>query len=222
MAVNLIDLLKGEFAGALVTRLAAASGQTSETTHKVIEALVPAVVGALASKTSTPAGAAEMIRTLQRTGLDGTRFTSAALIFEGSGGVRALVTMGGPLVSAIFGERTNAVNNWLASHAGIGTRSSLSLLTLLVPLVGNFVSKHAARNGRFDALALASLLTGQSGHLRAAAPPGLAMALGPEDFGRPAIVVEPSGATTGGVGGTKCHWCWRFLRWRSLGWASAR
>jgi hypothetical protein len=161
------------------------------------------VVGALASKTSTPADAAEMIRTLQRTGLDGTRFTSAASILESSGGVRDLAMMGGSLVFAIFGERTNAVTDWLASRAGIGRRSSLSLLTLLIPLIVNVVSMQAAGTGSLNAESLGGLLTGESGHLRAAAPPGLAVAVGPELFGRPAIVVAPSEAGTGRFGGAQ-------------------
>lgn len=117
--------------------------------------------------------------------------------------VSVLDAMADTLRIPLFGERTNAVTNWLASRAGIGRGSSLSLFALLAPLIVNVVSMQAAGNGRLNARSLAGLLTGQSRHLRAAAPPGLAVAVGPELFGRPAIVVAPSAAGTGGFGGAE-------------------
>jgi hypothetical protein len=172
------------------------------------------VVGALASKTSTPADAAEMIRTLQRTGLDGTRFTSAASILESSGGVRDLAMMGGSLVFAIFGERTNAVTDWLASRAGIGRRSSLSLLTHLIPLIVNVVSMQAAGNGSLNAESLAGLLTGQSGHLR----PRLLLdwpwrsGQNSSDAPRSWLRLQKPGRVASAE--RSGRWCWRFWRWR--------
>lgn len=203
MAVNLIDLLGQEYGGDVVARVATSIGESPAATQQAIGGAVPAVLGALAGMASTPSGAGGLLRMLQSSGLDGGRLGSMSVAVGSPGAASNLLTIGGPLVSSLFGSRQSGLVDWLAKFSGMGRQSSTSLLALVVPHILTLVAKQASASGGLNAVSLAGLLTGQKSFLQKAAPAGLEAALGVPGYDRPLADHAMTESGKGGLGWLK-------------------
>ena len=181
MAVNLLSLLQNEFSGDVVSKVASLLGEPPAKTQSAVASAIPAVIGALTQRASTPQGAGDLFGMLQKGGFDGNMFGSLASVLGKSNGATDLMKLGGPLLASLFGSRQTGLINWLASAAGISQQSSTSLMSLVAPFALNFIGKQAASSGGFNLSSLTSLLGGQASYL-GNAPAGLASALGLGSF----------------------------------------
>ena len=177
MAANLLKLLENEFSDDAIAKIASFVGETPAHTQAAIGQAVPATVAALAQKSQTTQGAADLYGTLQRSGFDGTFGSLGTLLKAGAGG-SDLVKTGGPLASNIFGAQRTGVTDAIAAATGIRAQSAGSLLAIAVPVVLNLVGREAATAGGFNAASVATLLGGQWGFLQHVLPAGLASVLG--------------------------------------------
>jgi outer membrane protein OmpA-like peptidoglycan-associated protein len=178
MDVNLLDMLKqalGSDFGRLVSQYL---GEPEGATQSSIDALLPAVLGGVAQKGSTPEGASSLLSMLK--GLDintGLLDNVAGLFSGGAAGADSLVNTGMSLVKSFFGDKGDSLANALASTGGIKSGSASKLLALVVPLVLGFLKRFIGENG-LDATSLASLLAGQGDYLKGALDSRLTSALG--------------------------------------------
>ena len=188
MAINLIDLLSKEFAGDVLGKVASNIGEPENKVQTAVGGLAPALVGALANKATTSQGLGEIFDLMRTSGFDGSQPRGLGSLLSGGGTLTDLVTRGAPLVAALFGGRQGGVTDWLASWAGIGSRSSSSLLALAAPLVLNLLGSQARTSGGFTQSVVGELLGGQAAFVRDKAPAGLAAALGLPDFSKLGVV----------------------------------
>jgi outer membrane protein OmpA-like peptidoglycan-associated protein len=188
MATNLITQLMNEFGGETLNRAASALGETPARTESALGAAVPALLGALAGKASTGAGASDLVDLIRQNKFDSRQYGEAASALAAPSGISSLMNVGRPLLDSIFGGRTNSIADWIASSAGINRSSSTSLLAMALPLVlGQITRFGSGGGGGLTASSVQNLLADQRTFLKDA-PAGLAGALGGPDFGRPAVV----------------------------------
>ena len=175
MATNLINELMDSFDGDALSRVASAIGEEPVKTKAALGAMIPAVIGGLADKVSTPERASGLLDLIRTQSLDSGDVTDPARVLTTPAGVTTLMNAGGALGDSLFGTRTTVMSDGVASLAGVGRSSSSSLMNLVLPLVLGVIAKHVKKGG-WNATSLMSLLTGQREFLRDT--PGLDGVLG--------------------------------------------
>ena len=181
MNINLLNLLKEQLGGSLIQEAGRFMGESESNTQKAVDSALPALLGGLASKASTQAGAEGLLGMLKKDEFDGSMLNNLSGLFSGGSRTNTLVNTGTNLVSSLFGSRMGAVGNLISSVSGIGNQSSKNLIGMLLPVVMSMLGKQRKANN-LDAGGLANLLLGQKSALKNAAPAGLASALGLSSF----------------------------------------
>ena len=182
---NLINQLTNDFRACPLTRMASAIGENATRTQTALRAVLPALLGGLAKKATTPQGANEILDIIQKNNFDSSTYANISGAIGTPDGVTKLINTGRPLVELALGDRSNCVTDWLSSFVGISRPSAMSLMSLTLPLVLGAVSRKMSPTGSRTA-SLRSFLQGQVA--MQTAPAGLAAALG-QDEGRRAPMV---------------------------------
>jgi len=210
MAANLLTLLQSEFSGDAISRFASLMGESEPQTRAAVGAAVPAVLGALSRKVSTPEGATDLVGLLKRHGFDGNLFQNISSLWSQGGSLTDISKTGAPLAASLFGAQQSSVADWISSSSGITRSSSMALLGMVVPFILNWIVKQASARGGLNAASLTGLLGGQASWL-ATAPAGLMAALGSlgvvdrpvTPTARPDVVVPTPPSRGGGMGWLK-------------------
>ena len=119
-----------------------------------------------------------------------TQSALGALFGGGGTGVNALLGAGSGLVASLFGDKTRALTNALASSSGVKTASAGKLLMMVVPMVLALLKKLIGERG-LNAGSLSSLLASQGPTLQGALDTRLTSALG---FASPAAFLGGLGS----------------------------
>lgn len=211
MAVNLLNLVQGQFSGDVVARLASMIGESPAATESAVSSVVPAVLATLAEKASTTQGASDLVSLIQQTGVTDSPAGSLPNLLSGAS-TPDVGSIGGQLLDGVFGNRLSAVAEWIARTAGINPQSASTLLKMITPFVLSLVAKQAGAGGSLNVGALTSLVGGQSSFLKGAVPAGLAGALGLGSLGgaaasaASAVRIDPT--PTAPSTGTSNLWKW--------------
>ncbi len=177
MATNILELLKNEFSDDLIGKLGKFVGEDSTKTKSALGSIFPAVLGALIIKGSNAQGASDILGMLTKGGFGEGTLKGLSSAYAGGDATKNLLNIGTSLLRGIFGDKVATVVDWICGASGVGKSSASSLLGLAVPAVLGFLGK-AVKGANLNATGLMSLLAGQSGFLKDAAPAGLAGALG--------------------------------------------
>jgi hypothetical protein len=173
MAFNVVDFLKGQMTPDRIQALAGALGEDPGKVGTALSSATPALLGALASSLSQPAGTRQLEQALDRT--DTSVLDNFAGAVGGSGG--SMMDAGSKLLGMLFGGDTTAkLASALASYSGLSGKSSGSLLSLAAPLLLGALKRKSASEG-MDVGGLASMLLGQRQQIANAIPSGLGNAL---------------------------------------------
>jgi OmpA-OmpF porin, OOP family len=141
MTSNILDLVKKEFNGGAVGRIADALGEDPTRTQQAVDGALPALLGGIADKASTTTGAADLISLLRNSKFDADRFTNLTGLLSGAGGLTSIIEAGKPLLASIFGNRVDALTDQVSSASGVKRSSISSLLAVVLPvLLGKLVS----------------------------------------------------------------------------------
>ena len=175
---NMINQLTNDFRARSLTSIASAIGENAARTQTALGGVLPALLGGLAKKATTPQGANEILDTIRKNNLDSSPYADISSAIGAPDGVTKLMNTGRPLVELALGDRSNSVMDWLSSFAGISRLSSMSLMSLTLPLVLGAVSRKMSPTGSRTA-SLRSFLQGQVA--MQTAPAGLAAALGQDE-----------------------------------------
>jgi hypothetical protein len=184
MTESLIDLARRYVTPDVIDRIASYTGETPAATTKAIGGAVPSVIAGMLQSASAPGGLGQLVDLFSqnRSQFGGGMLDNLGGSLAG-GGMDALVKGAGPLLGSLFGARSGGLTDLLAGHAGVKKSSAMSLLSLAAPFVMNLIGKSLTSRGGVSADGLRDLLLSQRGSLAAAAPPGLAGALGLGDLG---------------------------------------
>jgi hypothetical protein len=159
----------------ITNKIASALGISPGLVTTAIGALIPGLLGSIAGKASTPAGASALSSLLgqQDPGLLG----SFASMLGGSGQTSLISNGAGALSSLLGGSATSALAGAVGKFAGIDGTQSNNLMGMLAPVVLGQLAQTQKSSG-LDAGGLAKMLEGQRGNIAAAMPSGFASLLG--------------------------------------------
>jgi outer membrane protein OmpA-like peptidoglycan-associated protein len=213
MATNLLDMLKGALGSDVVSQAAKYLGESEGATQSAVGALLPALLGGMAKKAASPAGAADLLRSLTSADVDTSLLGNLAGVFAGGDRTNSLMKLGGSVLSGLFGDKTGALTNAISSITGMKSSSVASLLSLVAPAVFALAKRYVSQNN-LDAGGLAKLLLGQKDALASALDSRVTSALGwgsPASFASalaPSSAAAPMSAEASGRSGMR-----RILPW---------
>ena len=221
MALNIIDLIKGQLGPALVSQAASHLGESESGVSKAISGLLPAVLGGLANNSSN----SSVLDTI-------TNASSSGLLSNLLGGSsnNSLIST---LLSTIFGDKIGGLVSSISNFAGVSNESSHSLLNLVTGASLGSLGKYAGDNN-LGVSGISSLLSDQKDSLASLLPAGLSLgALGLGDlFGgssnvkvdipkvdipKPSFDANPSSGNNDG-GGSIWKWLLPLLLLLLAGW----
>ena len=163
MALNIIDLIKGQLGPALISQAATQFGESESGISKAISALLPAVVGGMANNADKP-GVLDAI----------TGASSSNMLGNLLGGTsnNSLITT---VLTAIFGDKVGDIANAISTFSGVNNSTSSSLMNMVTGATLGSVGKYASDNN-IGASGITSLLQDQKGMVSSLLPAGLSMA----------------------------------------------
>ena len=165
MTSNLMTELMNDFRGDSLSSIASAVGQNPATTQSAIAAALPALIGGLAYKASTTDQASNLLDVITRNKLDSDTFASPSSAVRAPGGINSLMNVGRPLLDSIFGNRSGAITDWVASRSGVSRSSSSSLLSIALPIVLGLIARRLRSTG-WGASNLMKLMADQRAYLQ--------------------------------------------------------
>jgi len=157
--------LMNDFRGDSLSSIASAVGQNPATTQSAIAAALPALIGGLAYKASTTDQASNLLDVITRNKLDSDTFASPSSAVRAPGGINSLMNVGRPLLDSIFGNRSGAITDWVASRSGVSRSSSSSLLSIALPIVLGLIARRLRSTG-WGASNLMKLMADQRAYLQ--------------------------------------------------------
>jgi OmpA-OmpF porin, OOP family len=177
MASNLLTLVQNQISGALMKKIADFLEEDIQTTQKAMDVALPSLVGGIANQTAKPAGAEQILNTLTTEKMDGGILDGLGILLGGGSATQGLIDVGDKINTGLFGKKTSAIMDWIASFAGIKTGSASGLMSMLAPVVMNAIGKEVL--GKNTGISgLTSLLGSQTDILKKALPAGLKSVLG--------------------------------------------
>jgi hypothetical protein len=170
--MNLVDLVKDQWGGNVLTRLAETLGTSPDSTRTAMNAAIPTLLTAFGSVASTRDGARDLAAAVDS--LDNRVLDNLPQSLSGGGRAGLnLGDMGTKLLGSLLGGNAlSSLAGALGRFTGLGSGSVSSLLTLLAPIVLG-VLKNRTQGMGADANALASLFEGQRQNIVDAMPRGL-------------------------------------------------
>ncbi len=163
MALNIIDLIKGQLGPALISQSATQFGESESGISKAISALLPAVVGGMANNADKP-GVLDAIMGSTSNGMLGNLL--------GGTSNNSLITT---VLTAIFGDKVADITNAVSTFSGVNNSTSNSLLNMVTGATLGSVGKYAADNN-IGASGITNLLQDQKGIVSSLLPAGLSLA----------------------------------------------
>lgn len=160
MSINLLDLVKGAVGGQMGP-LAGILGEDEQKTSSAVSAAIPALLGGLMKKASTPQGAGEVFKSLDDH--DGGILDNIGGLL-GGGNHTGLLNTGSSLLGMLFGNNQSALLSTIAKMTGLGSGKAGTILGLLAPIVMGVLGKQRRSQG-LDVGGLTSLLMSQKDHL---------------------------------------------------------
>jgi hypothetical protein len=175
LATSLISVVTQALSAAITTRIASSFGLGEAQVRKVVDAAVPALIGALISLVSKRQGAGKLHDFLAKQ--EPGALSNLANVIGGTR-QKAFIAKGTSALTSLFDKGTVlALGSALAQYAGIGESNSKNLLGLLAPAVLGVLGQEQRDKG-LDASGLASLLTSQKDDVIAALPSGFSKYFG--------------------------------------------
>ena len=168
MSINILELLNSGIGKQLIGEAGKMLGESDSGMQSAVGSMVPALLGGMMTKASTPQGAGDLFKMVQGLNLDTRSLGDIANLIGGAGGAGAMQSVGSGLLSSLLGgDKTNGLASALASVSGIKPASAASLLSLGTPLMMGAVKKLVS-DGGLDAAGLAKTLLGQKSFLQGA------------------------------------------------------
>ena len=177
MAINLLDLVKGQLNETVIGKASQLIGAKHSETSSAINTILPALMGAVVNKGSDKGGAGALLNMINSGNHDGSMFSNLAGLLGDKNATNGLMGTGKSLVSSLLGNKQNAILDLVTNATSLGRNSSSSLMSLLAPMVMGMIGKQVKSNG-LDAGGLMKLLGSQRSIVESALPAGFNSALG--------------------------------------------
>ena len=189
MSFDLVSTVTQLISPELIAKIAQALGLERTLAARAVGALVPSLLGGFATATGTPAGAAQLAKSIGSLSPD-------VLVqignMVGTSHQATLVTDGTGLLGQVLGgAATSGMADAVARYAGIDGAASKGLVGMIGPAVMGSLAQVQRSHG-LDAMGLASVLAGQKADIAARIPADFALGARP---GSPFVGVATGAAT---------------------------
>jgi outer membrane protein OmpA-like peptidoglycan-associated protein len=175
--MNILSLIENQLSPQTIGPISNAIGESPAATKTALGAAVAGILGSLLGKVSaSPNGATDLLGMLNKGASQGAWSDNISNIAQGMTG-GAPSTNQQSLLGSLLGSKLGPVSDFISNHAGVGSGSATSLLSMAATLVMGTLSKHVASQG-LSAGGLSQLLGSQIPFLKNALPSGLANTLG--------------------------------------------
>lgn len=181
MEVNIIDLAKGYFNNAAVSKIAESVGESPSNVQSALTSILPSLLAGVVQKTSTPSGTQGIMSLLNENDPDSITDKLPELL-SNPAQFQKLITLGSGILPVLFGDKTEKVSDAISSQSGISKSSTSTLLGMAAPILISVIGKYFKTSG-MGISGLASLLIGQKDNVKAALPAGVLSALNFADLG---------------------------------------
>jgi OmpA-OmpF porin, OOP family len=175
MTTSLIDSVKNLATPDLTSKIASSLGEPMHGVSSALTGGMNSMLLGVLGKAADPAAMRSVFNTVTDPGNDGRILDNPAALVGAPEG--AMSSLGGQLLSNIFGARGAAVNDVLARASGLRGGSISSLMRMAAPLLLGVLGKRA-RDGGLNASSFTRLFEDERESIENAAPPGVAGALG--------------------------------------------
>lgn len=172
--MNIVSMALQYLAPSLIGKLASGIGLPPAIADKLVKVAVPVILGALAGKTASPAGARSLFDVLakQDTGMLG-RLSNVL----GSPQQKTVAEQGTNVLGSLLGQQgLGALVGALTKFGGVGQSSAGGLVGMLAPIVLGTLGQQQKSAG-LDAGGIAKLLSDQKSNIAAAIPSDLSKLL---------------------------------------------
>ena len=173
MSSSLLDSLSGLITPEVIGKAASFFGESNTAASKGIAAVLPLVLGGVASKAGDQGFASSLFDVVSNPANDGAVLGNIGSLLGPGAASSSLGGLGSRLLAAVFGDNVGAVGAALSNYAGVKGSTGTSLLSVAAPLVLSVLGK-ATKSGGLNASSLASLLLGQRSAIASAIPGPLA------------------------------------------------
>ncbi len=177
MSINLLDLVKSQLSGSVMSQAAKFLGESEGSTSTALGAVLPAVLGGFANHAATPTGASGLMDMLTKGNHDGSILSSFGNMLGNPEQAQGLVSSGSGILTSIFGDKVGGLVSAVASMAGIKSGAASSLMSMAAPLLMGAIGKQVT-GGNMGVSGLTSLLAGQAPFIKAALPASMSSMLG--------------------------------------------
>jgi outer membrane protein OmpA-like peptidoglycan-associated protein len=174
--MNLLDLLKQIFGGNFAALASNVLGASESNTKSAVTSMIPALLGSLVQKGSTPQGASSLLNMINSPQVDSGIVGNMSQLLGGGGTANQLVNTGSSLINSLLGSNAGPLSNTLASMSGLSGSSTSKLLALAVPFLLGGLKKLVGEHG-LNTSGLMSLLGDQAKSVQNAIDPRLAQAM---------------------------------------------
>ncbi len=172
MSSSLLDSLSQMVTPDLLSQAASALGENQGGVSRGIGAVLPMLLGGVASRANDTSFASSLFKLVTDPGNDLGAVGDLGKLLSPGAGTSPMMGLGSQLLGSLFGNNLGAVGSALAGFAGIRPQSANSLLSMAAPMVLGVLGKQVKAGG-LNYSSLASLLTGQKSSIAAAMPSGL-------------------------------------------------
>jgi outer membrane protein OmpA-like peptidoglycan-associated protein len=195
MAVNLVDQVSRALTPDVIQGISRFLGEDASAVQSGLGALIPTLLGGLASKAATPGGASSVFSAINGANVDTSLLGNLGSLL-GSGQSNTVLQAGSSLLGGLFGpDKTAGIANALSGISGMKSGSATNLLLMAVPMLFSTLKRFIGENG-LNAGGLASLLTGQKDAIANKLDPRLTSAFG---LGSPASLLSGLGSSVAGA-----------------------
>lgn len=168
MAFNLLEAVTDHLDDGLMGQLSSLSGLNSNQTGSALKSMLPTLIGGMINKGSSSQGAGALLDLITKGGHNGGLLDNLGSVLGGNKS-KGLMDTGNGLLSSIFGGNLSSIFNILGKVTGLTRGSSGSLMSLLAPIVINFIGKRV-KDKALNATGLKDLLSGQKQYVQSGIP----------------------------------------------------
>ncbi len=162
MSFNLMDLAKGAISNQIKNKIGGILGMDDKAAGGAIETALPALIGGIIKKGSTPSGAGEVFGVLKDH--DGGILENLGGIFDGGKQQDSYLEKGQGLLGLIFGGGLNGILGTIGSVIGMKSGLVGKMLSFLAPVVMGLLGKQNKSAG-WDISGFSKALEAQKSHL---------------------------------------------------------
>ncbi len=167
--MNFMELVKPHLTPALMQKAAAWLGESESGISKALLAIFPTVMATILTKADSRSFTDALSGMLDSPSLNaGALIGDVGSTFNANNASSPTGELGASLLSALFGDKQQALGQAISQHAGIGIGSVGKLMAASAPLVLAFLSNQSKAAGSLSALI--TLLAGQKAALISSIP----------------------------------------------------